>query len=148
MAASHETKIQNGGKDLSVGPEIINFSGNLTATSSTDGSTVTVKPVANGTSAVTALGTTGTISLDPTLGRVFTVTPTGAITLNAASAPAGAVVYLVVTTSGTSSFTTTFSTKFKTTGTLASGTVSAKVFTITFIGDGTNLNEVARTAAM
>jgi hypothetical protein len=148
MSASHETKIQNGGKDLSVGPEVINFSGNLIATLSTDGTTVTVKPVNNGTSAVTALGTTGTISLDPTLGRVFTVTPTGAITLNAASAPAGAVVYVVVTTSGTSSFNVTPSTKFKSTGALATGTSSGKVFTITFVGDGTNMNEVARTAAM
>lgn len=96
----------------------------------------------------TALGTSGTVSLDPTLGQVFTLTPTNTITLNAASAAVGSLVYLVVTTSGTSSFVTTFNTNFKSTGTLASGTVSAKVFTITFIGDGTNLNEVARTTAM
>jgi hypothetical protein len=99
-------------------------------------------------STVTALATTGTVSLDPTLGQVFTCTPTGAITLNAASAPAGATVYLVVTTSGSSSFNVTPTTNFKSTGALATGTSTGKVFTITFVSDGTNLNEVARTTAM
>jgi hypothetical protein len=102
--------------------------------------------VAAGTS--TTLGTTGTVSLDPTKGNLFTVTPTANITLNAASAPIGAVVYVVVTTSGTSSFSITPTTNFKSTGALATGTTSGKVFTITFVGDGTNMNEVARTAAM
>lgn len=100
------------------------------------------------TSTVTALGTTGTVSLDPTLGNVFTITPTAGVTLNAASAPAGQYVYLIVTTSGTSSFNITPTTNFKSTGALATGTVSGKVFTMTFISDGTNLNEVARTTAM
>lgn len=96
----------------------------------------------------TDIGSTGTVSLDPSLGDVFTTTPAGAMTINAASAPVGAHIVVVVTTSGTSSYNLTFSSNFKTTGTLASGTVSGKVFTISFIGDGTNLNEVARTTAM
>ena len=55
----------------------------------------------------------------------------------------------VVTTSGTtSSFTITFGTNFKTTGTLATGTVTAKVFTVSFIGDGSNMCETSRTTAM
>lgn len=99
-------------------------------------------------STVTALSASGTVSLDPTLGSVFTITPTNNVTLNAASAPAGAVVYVVVTTSGTSSYNITPTTNFKSTGALATGTDSAKVFTLTFVGDGTNLNEVARTTAM
>jgi hypothetical protein len=98
---------------------------------------------------VVALGTTGTVSLDPTVGHeVFTITPSGAVTLNAASAPVGKRATLVVTTSGTSSFNITPTTNFKSTGALATGTVSGKVFTISFIGDGTNMNEVSRTAAM
>lgn len=96
----------------------------------------------------TALGNTGTVSLDPALGDVFTTTPSGDMTINASSALLGARVSVVVTTSGTTSRTLTFGTSFKTTGTLATGTVTAKVFTISFIGDGTNLNEVARTTAM
>ena len=55
---------------------------------------------------------------------------------------------LVITTSGASSFVLTFGTAFKTTGTLATGTVTAKVFTINFVYDGTNFNEVSRTTAM
>lgn len=99
--------------------------------------------------AVSALSaTTGTVSIDPTLADIFTVTPTGSITLNAASAPAGSRITLIVTTSGTSSFNITPNTNFKSTGALATGTVSAKVFTITFVGDGTNMCEVARTTAM
>jgi hypothetical protein len=98
---------------------------------------------------VVALGTTGTVSLDPTVGHeVFTIVPSGAITLNAASAPVGKRATLIVTTSGTSSFNITPTTNFKSTGALATGTVSGKVFTIAFIGDGTNMVEVSRTTAM
>lgn len=96
----------------------------------------------------TALPTTGTVSLDPTIGSIFTVTPTGAITLNAVVAPIGAWITIVITTSGASSFSVTPTTNFKTTGALATGTVTGKVFTLSFFGDGTNMNEVARTVAM
>jgi len=80
----------------------------------------------------------------------YTLTPAQAETINAVTtgAVAGRTYTLVVTTSGTSSYTLTFSTNFKTTGTLATGTTSAKVFVITFIFDGTNFNEVSRTTAM
>jgi hypothetical protein len=97
---------------------------------------------------VTALGTTGTVSLDPTLGDVFSITPAGGITINAASAPAGAEITLIVTTSGTSSFNVTPTTNFKSQGALATGTISAKTFAMKFVGDGTNLVEVSRTTAM
>lgn len=98
--------------------------------------------------AAVALAASGGDALDPTKSNIFTLTPTASETITASTAPVGAVVYVVVTTSGTSSFTITFGTNFKSTGTLATGTVSAKVFTVTFIGDGTNFNEVARTTAM
>jgi len=98
--------------------------------------------------AVTALGTTGIVSLDPVLGNIFTITPTGNVTLNAASAPAGAKVVIHVTTSGTSSFSITPNTNFKSQGVLATGTVSGKTFSISFDGNGANLVEACRTAAM
>lgn len=91
---------------------------------------------------------TGTASVDPTVTNVFKVTPTGTLTIDAASAPNGAFIALVVTTSGTSSFVITFGTNFKTTGALATGTVDAKVFTVSFVSDGTNFNETSRTVAM
>lgn len=97
---------------------------------------------------ITTLGASGTVSLDPTLGDVFKLTPTGDVTLNAASAPAGARITLVVITSGTTSRNITPNTNFKSTGALATGTVTAKTFTINFIGDGSNLIETSRTTAM
>jgi hypothetical protein len=98
-------------------------------------------------SAVTTLGTTGTVVLDPAVSDVFAITPTGAVTLNANSTPV-ANLDLIVTTSGTSSYNITFGTGFVTTGVLATGTVSAKTFIISFRGNGTNLIEKSRTAAM
>lgn len=100
-------------------------------------------------STVTALTATGTATLNPALGQVFSVTPTGGLTINGSASPAaGSLVTVVVTTSGSSSFTITFGSNFKSTGTLATGTVSGKVFTVSFMSDGTNLNEIARTVAM
>lgn len=96
---------------------------------------------------VTALGTAGTVDLDPDLGDVFTVTPTGNITLNC-DGPANAKITLIVLTSGTSSYNITPSANFKSAGALATGTVSGKTFTISFVGDGTNLVETCRTGAM
>ena len=93
-------------------------------------------------------GTTGTLTLDPTRGDVFPLTPTGNVTLDAASAPIGARITLVVTTSGTSSFNVTPGASFKSTGALATGAVSGKIYTVEFVGDGVNLNETSRTTAM
>lgn len=99
-------------------------------------------------SIITTIPGAGAVAVNAMAGSVFTFTPTASSTLTATVVPAGDIVFLVLTTSGTSSFTTTFGTGFKTTATLASGTVTAKVFTITFVSDGVNLNEVARTTAM
>lgn len=97
---------------------------------------------------LTALGNTGTVSLDPALGNVFSTAPSGDMTINASSALLGARVSVVVTTINTTTRTLTFGTSFKSTGTLATGASSGKVFTVNFVGDGTNLNETSRTTAM
>ncbi len=99
-------------------------------------------------STVSALTPGATVTLNCTLGDVFTLTPAESETINATNLAPGQRVSVVITTSGTSSYTLTFSGNFKVTGTLATGTTSGKVFTVTFISDGTNLNEVARTTAM
>ncbi len=96
----------------------------------------------------TPIGNTGTVSLDPALGDVFATTPSGDMTINAASGLLGSRVSLVVTTTGTTPRTLTFGTNFKSTGTLVTGILSGKVFTVNFVGDGTNLNETSRTVAM
>ena len=98
---------------------------------------------------LSVLGTTGSVTLNPTFSELFTLTPTGDITLNANNAAGpGRRASIVLTTSGTTSRTITFGTNFKSTGTLATGTVSGKVFTVEFVSDGTNFNEVSRTVAM
>lgn len=91
--------------------------------------------------------TTGTMTATMD-GTVKTITPTGACTFNATGGVTGQTCSFVITTSGVSSFTLTWGTAFKTTSTLATGTSSGKVFTVSFIYDGTNWNETARTTAM
>jgi Collagen triple helix repeat (20 copies) len=93
--------------------------------------------LANGTTAM-AFGTNDSVK----------VTPTATATYTSTVPAAGKRVTLIVLTSGTSSFTITFGTGFKPTGTLATGTVAARVFVLTFVSDGSNLYEASRTAAM
>jgi hypothetical protein len=76
------------------------------------------------------------------------VTPNATATYTTTVPPAGTACHLVILTSGTTSYTITFGTGFKPTGTLATGTTTARVFVIHFISDGTNLYEAGRTAAM
>lgn len=97
---------------------------------------------------VVALPATGGGAMNASGSSVFSLTPTATETLTATVVPAGSEATIVVTTSGTTSYTITFGTGFKSTGTLATGTVSAKVFTIQFMSDGVNMNETGRTVAM
>ncbi len=92
--------------------------------------------------------TTGTMSVTMGIVKVYTITPTGDCTFNAIGGTAGASCSFVITTSGASSRTLTFGTNFKSTGTLATGVTTAKVFTVSFVYDGTNWNEISRTTAM
>ena len=95
------------------------------------------------------LSSSGTISLDLTIDKILKQTPTGNSTFNATSVGLpGKTLTFVITTSGTTSYTLTFGTGFKSTGTLATGTVTAKVFTVTFVSDGINYLEVSRTTAL
>lgn len=63
---------------------------------------------------------------------VVTITPTGACTFNASGGNVGEIVTFAITTSGVSSFALTFGTNFHKVGTLATGTTSARFFTVTF----------------
>ncbi len=99
--------------------------------------------------AIVALTPSATIALNPALGGEFTLVPGASCTINASSVNALAQeITVVITTSGTSSYTVTFGSNFKSTGTLATGSSSAKVFTLTFKSDGTKYNEISRTTAM
>jgi len=95
-----------------------------------------------------APATTGTMTVAMGGSRVITITPTGACTFNASGGIAGQTVTIAVTTSGTTSFTLTFGTNFRKVGTLATGTVSARFFSVTFVCvNGIIWQEIARTAA-
>lgn len=97
--------------------------------------------------AIASLTPAATISLDPTLGGLFTLTPTASCTINAATVPSKHQrIVIQIVTSGTNSYVVTFGTHFKSTGTLSTGTVSGVTYTIGFEGNGTNFCEVTRTA--
>jgi len=97
----------------------------------------------------TALATSNPTTLATINGDIFTFLPSQDTQINASSSgAAGGHIVLIITSSGTTSRTITFGTHFKSTGTLATGTVSGKVFTVAFIDTGTDLIEVARTTAM
>jgi hypothetical protein len=80
--------------------------------------------------------------------NVARVTPNATATFTSTVPAAGAICVLSILTSGTTSYTITFGTGFKSTGTLATGTVTARYFNITFVSDGTNLIEMSRTTAI
>jgi len=106
---------------------------------------------ANTTATVLTPGTT--VTWTPVAGvNQYTLTPAQTETLNMGTIPpalVGQEVYLEVNTSGTTSFTITFGTNIKTaTTTLATGTVTAKLFVIAYlIQSTTNVVELYRTVA-
>jgi hypothetical protein len=96
----------------------------------------------------TALTPSATVAITSTVGNFFTLTPGEDETINATTVGAqGQPLFIEVVTSGTTSRTLTFGTNFKSTGTLATGTTTAKTFMLQFLSDGTNYVEVSRTAA-
>lgn len=101
---------------------------------------------ANSTSVVALAAAGGAVNA--LNGSVVTYTPDADATLTAAVAPAGSEVSLIVLTSGTTSYTITFGTGFKSTGTLATGTTTARTFVVRFVSNGTAMLEVSRTTAM
>lgn len=100
-----------------------------------------------GASAATS-ATTGIITVNMT-STIITVTPTGAMTFNGSGGVTGQRTTFVITTSGASSFVLTWGTNYRTTGTLATGTTTAKIFCVSFLcTNGTQWVETSRTAAI
>lgn len=107
---------------------------------------------------ITTNGAQTAQTIDPTLGQTFTLTaspPSGAasITLSATSAPAGAIIRVIVTATTVQNTTITFggtTPSFRDTGTLvvtAAVGPATQYYTITFISDGTHWYEAGRTTA-
>ncbi|WP_009964882.1 hypothetical protein [Verrucomicrobium spinosum] len=104
-----------------------------------------------GLQSTATLAAAATVSFAPASSvSCYLLTPAQNETINAVKTGAvpGRSYFIRILTSGISSHTLTFGTNFKATGTLATGTADAKVFVVQFIYDGTNFNEVSRTAAM
>jgi hypothetical protein len=89
-----------------------------------------------------------TLTMNLSVNRVVRITVTANRTFTTTVAPAGVRSTIIVLTSGTSSYTITFGTGFRTTGTLATGTTSARYFVVDFISDGSVMVETSRTAVM
>lgn len=132
-----------GGLTLVVGGLAVASAPGATPTSVVS-STGAVSPVYT----TTALSATSPSTLTQTAGDIFTVTPNATLTINATDLVANKRCTIIFLTSGTTSYTVTFGTNFKSTGTLATGTTSARYFVVQFVSDGTNLYEVSRTTAM
>lgn len=101
-------------------------------------------PISSGFTALSA----GTLAMAFATAPNKSVTPNATGTLTTTVPRAGTVCTLIINTSGTTSYTMTFGSGFKSQGTLATGTVTAKTFVLSFISDGTTCNEISRTAAM
>jgi hypothetical protein len=97
---------------------------------------------------VTELTASDSISIDASKGELFTLTPTEAADILVSNGKNGQNISLVILTSGASSFTLTFDTGFVATGTLATGTVTAKTFVVTFKNVNGTFYEISRTTAM
>lgn len=113
----------------------------------TFGSTVSQGGIASGAPA--ALTAAATVSFTPAQ-AVSQITPAQNETINFSTTgyQAGTEIFLEIVTNGTTSYTITFGTGTKNQGTLATGTVSAKTFVVSFVFDGTNWVETSRTSAM
>ena len=96
----------------------------------------------------TALGTTGAITFDPTLGNLFTITPTASTQIKPTSYPVGAIIVVKILTSGATPYTITFDTGFVANGTLTTVAATARYYTVMFVCDGTYWIELSRTVAM
>jgi hypothetical protein len=122
----------------------LSVTGTITGTTITGTSLVSTGVITGGYSAPTA----GTTAMAFGTYKVVKVTPNATATFTTTVPAAGTTAQLIILTSGTSSYTITFGTGFKTTGTLATGTVTARYFMFNFVSDGTNMLEMSRTTAI
>lgn len=101
----------------------------------------------NGVSSFTVLASSAT-AMSLGLNNMVQLTPNSTRTLTTTVPPAGTERIIKILTSGSTSYTLTFGSGFKSTGTLATGATSSRIFIIRFVSDGTNLIETSRTGAI
>jgi hypothetical protein len=76
------------------------------------------------------------------------VTVTAARTLTTTVPAAGVRSTVEILTAGSASFVVTFGTGFKPTATVATGTTASRIWSVSFMSDGTYLHETGRSAVM
>jgi hypothetical protein len=101
---------------------------------------------------VTLSTISSTVQCDPSLGSIFSISPTVA-TLIVASPPAGGFVAgteltLIIHQTTTTSQPISFGFGYSSQGQILLGTVAGTMFVLRFVSDGTKLREVSRTIAM
>ena len=92
---------------------------------------------------VISLTSGATVTLDASLGNVFTLTPLETCTINLTNRQAGRKLLVEILSNGQGAVVT-FGTNFKSNGTVSSGVVSGKAFVVGFYDDGTNALEIGR----
>jgi hypothetical protein len=114
------------------------------AVKATSFNTTTGTLVANTHATLTA----GTTAMALATNSSVIVTPNATATYTSTVPAAGLRATVIILTSGPTSYTITFGTGFKPSATLATGTTTAKYWTVNFISDGTNLIETGRTGPL
>jgi len=96
---------------------------------------------------VLGLTSAAVIALDVRSAPAFKLTPGVALQINASDGgkPLEELTFFIDTV-GASSYVVTFGTNFRSTGTLATGTVTLQRFVLRFVSDGIVWSEVSRTA--
>lgn len=124
---------------VTAGAGVVATTGGVTATAGGVTATTGTIRAATVTNSTT---TTGTLTIDPTLGQVFTfsATLTGAVALAASSAPAGSVVYVQFTNGGGQTLSAGANVVMNGNATLT----NAKRANFIFVSNGTSLIEMSR----
>jgi hypothetical protein len=142
--------VYTNGNIISVSGDIITETGGITSANGIVATTGQIRAAA--VTPLTALSGSGALtaqSLNPTLGEIFTISSAvsggATVTLNAASAAAGSKITLIITTSTAQNTVFTFGTNMFSAGTLTTNGTAGK-YSISFISDGTDFYETARTA--
>jgi hypothetical protein len=96
-------------------------------------------------SVVTGTTGIGTATISAVDRAIYSITPTGNVTVGFTGTLLGSAS-LLLTTTGTTAWTVTLPGTNQ--GTLSTGTVAGKKFVVSFIGDGSAVYEASRTSAM
>lgn len=86
----------------------------------------------------------GTLALALGSRNIVSVTPTATGTITSTVPPAGTECCVIINTLGVTSWAMTFGTGFRANGVLNTGTVAALRYAVSFVSDGTVLNETGR----